>query len=426
MNHGRLLEVGTPSELYQRPQTDFVATFLGSANVLLGECDAAGIHVGDMLFPLKTSADNGRQRVHVIIRPEDLVLTAPDALLNLPTLGIAQIESSVFAGSFERLGLRLPARADLRLIAPPRPFGEISLRLEAQRPSAACQHVPFAIGDQVQVGIQRIHTLTQAGLHILVLTETSTSPIIETGTMLMRQAHGNGTLTLYNTPFEQSMIQALRERLGAGLNNLSLRTSSDGLAETLRREVEHIPYDLLILDASKHLEDELGIALSSGEQHLLLIGRQPVALKHALICVADGEPAKEDIAFAGRFLQELGGSATVLSVTPPPQANSNHYEHTQQFVQACVQSLKLLSVPATGIVRQGHVVDEIEDQLKQETYDLLVIGATLPRHNQEIAVSSSILRLLQQHSDLPILIVRSSYAQPVRHYHKLLTLEEHS
>nr|MBP8252755.1 ABC transporter ATP-binding protein [Herpetosiphon sp.] len=46
MNHGRLLEVGTPSELYQRPQTDFVATFLGSANVMLGTCDERGMYVG--------------------------------------------------------------------------------------------------------------------------------------------------------------------------------------------------------------------------------------------------------------------------------------------------------------------------------------------------------------------------------------------
>ncbi len=32
MNHGRLLEVGQPAELYQRPQTEFAATFLGTGH----------------------------------------------------------------------------------------------------------------------------------------------------------------------------------------------------------------------------------------------------------------------------------------------------------------------------------------------------------------------------------------------------------
>src|SRR5512134_2025712 len=36
MSFGRLVEVGTPEDLYQRPQTEFVASFLGTANLLVG------------------------------------------------------------------------------------------------------------------------------------------------------------------------------------------------------------------------------------------------------------------------------------------------------------------------------------------------------------------------------------------------------
>jgi sulfate transport system ATP-binding protein len=36
MSFGRLLETGPPRELYLRPETEFVATFLGSANFLVG------------------------------------------------------------------------------------------------------------------------------------------------------------------------------------------------------------------------------------------------------------------------------------------------------------------------------------------------------------------------------------------------------
>src|SRR4051812_15402928 len=36
MNHGRLAQVGTPRELYERPHTRFVASFIGDANFLPG------------------------------------------------------------------------------------------------------------------------------------------------------------------------------------------------------------------------------------------------------------------------------------------------------------------------------------------------------------------------------------------------------
>ena len=53
MNFGRLLEIGTPSDLYQHPQTEFVATFLGTANLMVGESIPDGVRVGPILFPLE-------------------------------------------------------------------------------------------------------------------------------------------------------------------------------------------------------------------------------------------------------------------------------------------------------------------------------------------------------------------------------------
>src|SRR5687767_15873957 len=46
MNHGRLLEVGNPNDLYAQPATRFVATFLGAANLLLARQCADGLRFG--------------------------------------------------------------------------------------------------------------------------------------------------------------------------------------------------------------------------------------------------------------------------------------------------------------------------------------------------------------------------------------------
>src|SRR5206468_5795901 len=56
MNYGRLLEVGPPQELYLRPQTEFVASFLGTANLMVGECAADGVRLGPVRFPLSTES----------------------------------------------------------------------------------------------------------------------------------------------------------------------------------------------------------------------------------------------------------------------------------------------------------------------------------------------------------------------------------
>jgi putrescine transport system ATP-binding protein len=37
MNHGRFVQIGTPSEIYERPQTRFVAGFVGAVNLFEGE-----------------------------------------------------------------------------------------------------------------------------------------------------------------------------------------------------------------------------------------------------------------------------------------------------------------------------------------------------------------------------------------------------
>src|SRR5687768_9021328 len=53
LNAGRLEQVGTPDEVYNRPETEYVATFLGAANLLLGvvvgervEIGTASLHAG--------------------------------------------------------------------------------------------------------------------------------------------------------------------------------------------------------------------------------------------------------------------------------------------------------------------------------------------------------------------------------------------
>ncbi len=125
MSYGRLLEVGRPEELYQHPQTEFVATFLGTANLLVGHLTADGVRVGPVQFPLASDPQPGaeEQRAQVLFRPEDVILAPGREALGCPSLGQAEVEETAFAGAFERLRLRLPPIPGVRPIAPPVSYG---------------------------------------------------------------------------------------------------------------------------------------------------------------------------------------------------------------------------------------------------------------------------------------------------------------
>src|SRR5712692_545070 len=178
MNFGRLLEVGRPAELYQRPQTEFVATFLGTGNLLAGQLDSGEVRVGPLRFPLATQAvaginANGPQQVQVLFRPEDVLLSATAEALGASQMGQGHVEHSAFSGAFERVRLRLPAVAGLQPIAPRVSFGDNSFQVEATRSLEQARQWPLSPGNPVWVGVRRIHALAHPGYSFLIVTDGS-------------------------------------------------------------------------------------------------------------------------------------------------------------------------------------------------------------------------------------------------------------
>jgi spermidine/putrescine transport system ATP-binding protein len=75
LNEGRLEQLGSPTELYERPRTPFVASFLGVSNLLAGTTDGDGIvRLEDGTVVRAPAAAGRRGRVSVGIRPEKIRL----------------------------------------------------------------------------------------------------------------------------------------------------------------------------------------------------------------------------------------------------------------------------------------------------------------------------------------------------------------
>ena len=84
MNEGRVLQVGTPSAIYERPASRFVADFIGDTNFFEGVVEAAGPPIivrekrGFLLHCVANAKVEAGSRVTVAVRPEQLtVATMP-------------------------------------------------------------------------------------------------------------------------------------------------------------------------------------------------------------------------------------------------------------------------------------------------------------------------------------------------------------
>jgi len=118
MRRGQLVQVGTPHELYTRPESAFVAEFIGGTNLLRGTLE----EVGDLLTVKTQSgvvrAKNGVKGmargapVFCSVRPESLRLKpAPESSGIAPSNAtnelLAEVQSIMYLGDNEQYSLRL-------------------------------------------------------------------------------------------------------------------------------------------------------------------------------------------------------------------------------------------------------------------------------------------------------------------------------
>ncbi len=170
LNNGHLEQIGTPDEVYNHPQTEFVATFLGAANLLLGVVTLGAIEIGTARVPATEETRKFRdgQSVKVVFRPEDVTLSK-DAKLPGACRRLANgiIEEINFVGAYERLNVRL----DLTQRQPAQnqpPLYEVTINtlermtgipIIATRPKPEASASKFNVGDRVAVGLTAFSVL---------------------------------------------------------------------------------------------------------------------------------------------------------------------------------------------------------------------------------------------------------------------------
>jgi spermidine/putrescine transport system ATP-binding protein len=111
MERGRVVQLGTPQEVYREPSTEFVADFLGVANLLDVECASgdAGtrtVQYGEFTLEAQAPAGGGPTARRAVIRPECVEVLEPGLTGTNRIPGM--VDRLVFLGSTTQLVVRLP------------------------------------------------------------------------------------------------------------------------------------------------------------------------------------------------------------------------------------------------------------------------------------------------------------------------------
>ncbi len=137
MNMGRIEQVGSPEEIYDRPRSEFVARFIGSSNVLKGSNrDGNGIAVAGTVLRLNGAKLPAKGETAISIRPHDIAI-APSRPADAENVIPATVLRQVFLGASRDYLVEIDGGAQLRVITPAgenlAPGSAVWLQLPAER-----------------------------------------------------------------------------------------------------------------------------------------------------------------------------------------------------------------------------------------------------------------------------------------------------
>jgi iron(III) transport system ATP-binding protein len=120
MNAGKIEQLGTPEEIYERPVSEFVARFIGAANVLAGTA-ADAEHVTVAGRPVRTSgmALTPGAKARFSIRQHEIEMLASAPAGTEANVLQAQVRRQVFLGNVRDYLVGLTDGTEVRITAPP-------------------------------------------------------------------------------------------------------------------------------------------------------------------------------------------------------------------------------------------------------------------------------------------------------------------
>jgi ABC-type Fe3+/spermidine/putrescine transport system ATPase subunit len=164
INLGNIEQIGTPAEVYNNPASEYVATFLGAANILEGVVRNDHVEIGTAAIRAQINRERFREgeTVKLVFRPEDVSLSKTQALPpGHACLSSGLVEEMSFVGAYERLRIRLDPTGsgacettDPYYLTTETPESQSAKPIIVTRPKPETMEVKLRRGDRVFVGLK--------------------------------------------------------------------------------------------------------------------------------------------------------------------------------------------------------------------------------------------------------------------------------
>ncbi|HEY1889356.1 MAG TPA: ABC transporter ATP-binding protein [Steroidobacteraceae bacterium] len=350
MNLGRLLENGRPQDLYVRPATRFVATFLGAANLLLARQGGDGPRWGAWPALHGSGASTPREReVVAVVRPEEIeIARSREALTSATYLGHGIVEEVVFTGALERARIRIEEAPDAPILA--HANGDGAVLLEATR--AQFEQRAFAIspGQSVTIGVRRAHILP---------TPLSSFTICAPNSSAAERLAGNPLLLDLSSRMKTRLRKHLEPMLGT---STPIRDTTASLPGTT------------VIAAGGDVAADTKWLLEHGVEEILILPEHAPSPQRVLIHWTDDTARRATLAVSASVLRHVAAEAVYVDVLPEQTPVAERSSGIRALLDARSEARAAHGLEIRTEMRFGVAAEALQQRLEESPAQMLIVG----------------------------------------------------
>jgi sulfate transport system ATP-binding protein len=376
MNLGRLLELGRPEDLYARPATRFVATFLGAANLVLAQRTARGICIGgDPVMALGSAAVPGSRdhEVVAVMRPEDIEIAPSREELRSSFLGLGTVEQLLFVGANENLRVRLNNAEGADQIVTSADSNASEALLDITRTQHDRRNYPIVAGQSVTLGVRRLHVLATplSSFTACAVSEPAAQAISE-------------------EPLLVQLATRMKTRVSIRVEP-ALQRADSGAAEAAFTGVAVINTDPEAVHTVQWL-------LQRGAEAVLLLPHNTPSPARVLIHWLDESARRATLAVSASLLRHVSAAAVYIGILADDGA-ANRAQGMRALLDARSEAQAVHGLEIRTELGFGDVAQELIRRLDQAPDQMLILGVS------DISVLPLRFAALLSRTTSPLLVV---------------------
>ncbi|HWG30104.1 MAG TPA: ABC transporter ATP-binding protein [Steroidobacteraceae bacterium] len=350
MNLGRLLEMDNPHELYSRPATRFVATFLGAANLLLAHQSKEGVRFGKTpvnAHPANPGHGGREHEVVAVVRPEEIEVAPTREALHARYLAHGAVEEVLFTGALERMRIRMD---DAEAAPLSNSNGSGIPLLEVTRTQHEQRAFQVSPGQPVAIGVRRIHILP-----------TPLSSFTACAPTELQAA------TLSQHPLLVELATRMKTRISTRVEP-QLGVSGAG------SEGDGAFAGTTVIAAEADVAQRTEWLLENGADEVLVLPQNATSPQRVLIHWAEESVRGATLAVSASVLRHVAAEATYVGIFPDQTAETQRPHGVRALLDARSEAQEVHGLEMRTELRFGDVASELARQLAEAPGQMLILG----------------------------------------------------